>query len=1245
MMIGIALFGLVGRAHAWSPVRRSYPDSIKPMAVAGPTGSAVRPAIVRPYLTQAEREAQMGFEVALRMRNFAELQGRIAHGDQISPAEMDAKYFPVQADYDRVVQWVRDQGFEVTRTDANKLAVFARGSVDATAAAFQVTFARVNFRGAEYTSAVTAPSLPAELAPMVLGIHGLQPHIRPHTFARPRPAINGYTAYLPSQILTAYGAGSMSQDGTGQTIAMIEAVFPLTSDITAFWMDANIVDSTSHIELVSVGNGPDTSAAPYYSDELSEASLDSEWASGIAPGAVIRIYGAGSSDPGSFDEAYQQIFSDLGANPAIHQLSLSFGNNEDDLPGDYFLIESQYMANLAAAGVTVFAASGDGGSRPDPMTGQYNQSARLQVEYPASDPSVTGVGGTHLELNGDNTIESETAWPSSGGGISSVYARPAWQVGANISAGPNRMVPDVAATADPALGALVVQQGQDQTIGGTSWATPVWAGLCALINQARGTPVGFLNPKLYPLQGTSAFLDIVEGGNSDYPAVPGYDMETGLGSPNASALASAIGDASGPLAIIAQLGDQFVTPGATATFAVVTYPPPQYLANPDNFGIQRQWRAAGTQAPVDLADSSAHGRSLTPMSIVVFGGNFPSFQWQRKAAGTQAWVDLADSSAYSGSLTPMLAVFGVTTEMLGDQFQCVVTDDGAVVTSNPAAITVGQTGVTDLAGWPGAEGVANGTGRAARFDFVGSLRLDGQGNLFVADSSNDTIRMVTPGGIVTRFAGTPKTAGFADGPRELAQFTGPGGVATDSSGNVYVADSGNYTVREISASGQVTTIAGSVGVQGTSDGTGTGAQFYDMQNLAADGLGNLYVVDGMADTVRKVVIATGQVTTLAGAPGKSGELDGTGGAARFNDPTGVTTDPSGNVYVSDTGNNTIRMITPTGQVSTKFRYLLSSPAGLCRDAMGNFFVANTGDFDIVEFSSEGAANVIAGVSGTEGEVDGPLLKAEFGFPVDIAVNSSGTIYVADGFNDDVRQIVPVAPLPIFSEQPVGQTMNSGSTLVLTAAAAGATSYQWYLDGSLVSISPYATTDIINDANSQQLVITKVTGLSAGNYTVVAVSPAGSSPASAPAAVSVVIAANPGSVGSISARAFVGTNDNILIGGFFVAGTTSRSVLIQALGPALAPPPYNIAAPLAKPVLSIHQARNGRDVVLYTNAGWGSNPVLLTSAAKLSALPVLQPGSADSELLVTLPPGGYTAEVASADGVGTGVALCAIYQLP
>jgi hypothetical protein len=139
-------------------------------------------------------------------------------------------------------------------------------------------------------------------------------------------------------------------------------------------------------------------------------------------------------------------------------------------------------------------------------------------------------------------------------------------------------------------------------------------------------------------------------------------------------------------------------------------------------------------------------------------------------------------------------------------------------------------------------------------------------------------------------------------------------------------------------------------------------------------------------------------------------------------------------------------------------------------------------------------------------------------------------------------------------------------------------------------------------------------------------------------------ATPGAVSSISSRAFVGTGDNILIGGFYVVGGTSRTVLVQAIGPALAADPYNVSGTLQHPKLSIHQNQNGQDVTLYSNTGWGPNPVLLGAAATAYAEPVLQPGSADSELLVTLPPGGYTAEVSGADG-GTGVALVAIYQLP
>jgi hypothetical protein len=272
-----------------------------------------------------------------------------------------------------------------------------------------------------------------------------------------------------------------------------------------------------------------------------------------------------------------------------------------------------------------------------------------------------------------------------------------------------------------------------------------------------------------------------------------------------------------------------------------------------------------------------------------------------------------------------------------------------------------------------------------------------------------------------------------------------------------------------------------------------------------------------------------------------------------------------------------------------------------------------------------------------------LTSADDGVYAARFVNLGGMVVTSEA---NLMVAVISGPPPVLTVQPAGQTMNSGSTLVLTAGATGATSYEWFLNGNRISDSALgATSNIISDSAGPQLVISKITGLSNGSYTVVAVNSNGSSPASSAAAVSVVTATNPGTVGSISARAFVGTNDNILIGGFFIAGTTSRSVLIQAIGPGLIPPPYNVASPLAKPALSVHQSQNGADVVLYSNTGWGSNPVLLTSASKLSALPVLQPGSADSELLLTLPPGGYTAEVASADNVSTGVALCAIYQLP
>jgi beta-glucanase (GH16 family) len=237
------------------------------------------------------------------------------------------------------------------------------------------------------------------------------------------------------------------------------------------------------------------------------------------------------------------------------------------------------------------------------------------------------------------------------------------------------------------------------------------------------------------------------------------------------------------------------------------------------------------------------------------------------------------------------------------------------------------------------------------------------------------------------------------------------------------------------------------------------------------------------------------------------------------------------------------------------------------------------------------------------------------------------------------------PTPAIATPPVGQTLNPGSTLVLTAVAPLGTSYEWFFNGSttpLADSSAGATADIISGATGPQLVIAHATAMSAGSYTVVAINSAGSSTPSAPAVVSVSQSSDPGLATSISTRAFVGTGDDILIGGFYIVGSTSRTVLVQGLGPALGP--LGVASALQHPDLSIHQTQNGHDVTLYSNTGWGSSQVLLNAAASVFASPVLSQGSADSELLLTLPPGGYSAEVSGADG-GTGVALCAIYELP
>jgi sugar lactone lactonase YvrE len=157
--------------------------------------------------------------------------------------------------------------------------------------------------------------------------------------------------------------------------------------------------------------------------------------------------------------------------------------------------------------------------------------------------------------------------------------------------------------------------------------------------------------------------------------------------------------------------------------------------------------------------------------------------------------------------------------------------------------------------------------------------------------------------------------GSADGAGGHARFHSPAGIAADSAGNVYVADSGNNTIRKISPDGTVTTLAGTAGLRGNFDGTGAAAIFNGPTGMAIDSAGNVYVADTLNDSIREISPG-GAVTTLAGTAGQIGSNDGTGAAARFNNPSGVAVDSSGNLFVADHSNDTIRMITSAGVVTT-----------------------------------------------------------------------------------------------------------------------------------------------------------------------------------------------------------------------------------------------------------------------------------------------------------------------------------------
>ena len=425
--------------------------------------------------------------------------------------------------------------------------------------------------------------------------------------------------------------------------------------------------------------------------------------------------------------------------------------------------------------------------------------------------------------------------------------------------------------------------------------------------------------------------------------------------------------------------------------------------------------AVDASGNVYVADSTNHTiRKITTAGVVSTFAGSPGLGGSTDGTGSAARFN----SPYS------LAVDSAGNVFVAD------TANNTIRTITPAGV------VSTLAGSAGLSGSTDGTGSAARFNTPYGIAVDSSGNAYVTDTTNSTIRKITPAGVVSTLAGSAGVNGSTDGTGGGARFFYPVGLGVDSGFNVYVADDRNRTIRKITAAGIVTTLAGNPGVQGTADGAGSAAEFHSPKGLSLDSAGNIYVADNGSHTIRKVTSA-GVVSTLAGSAGLSGSSDGTGSAARFFSPSGVAVEAGGSVYVADTSNNTIRKISPAAAVSTfagsapnigttdgtgsaaRFNH----PQGVAVDPSGNTYVADESSHTIRKISTAGVVSTLAGNVGLNGNGDGTGGAVRFNFPQAVAVDFAGTVYVADRSNCTIRKITPAGVVSTLA----GSATLAGST--------------------------------------------------------------------------------------------------------------------------------------------------------------------------------------------------------------------------
>jgi kumamolisin len=445
---------------------------------------------------------------------------------RVSREEFAGRFGADPEDIEVITGFAAEHGLQVTEVDPARRSIALTGSLGRLQQAFGVTLSlHRSADGSTYRARRGPLTVPSDVSRVVSGVFGLDGRSQSRTRFRVAQAATGYS---PVQVSQAYRfpAGT---DGAGQTVALIELGGGFReADLETYFASLGI--SSPKVSAVAVGGGNNSPGTANGPD--TEVMLDIEVVGAAAPGAAIAVYFAPNTDQGFLD-AVTTAIHDTTHRPSV--VSISWGGPESTWTSQAMQQMEEAFTAGAALGVTVTVAAGDNGSTDGVTDGLQH------VDFPASAPHALACGGTHLALSDTTVTAPETVWGgtagdgASGGGVSDVFALPAYQAAAHVPPSLNpggrigRGVPDVAGDADPETGYSIRVDGGQMVVGGTSAVAPLWAALIVRLNQVAGRDVGDIHPTLYASPG--AFTDILTGSNGSYQAGPGWDPCTGLGTP------------------------------------------------------------------------------------------------------------------------------------------------------------------------------------------------------------------------------------------------------------------------------------------------------------------------------------------------------------------------------------------------------------------------------------------------------------------------------------------------------------------------------------------------------------------------------------------------------------------------------------------------------------------------------------------------------------------------------------------